>query len=418
MNETIDQLIQAGFDAVANHIDDSAWSDVLARARSAQPIRGKAPRRRTALPIRFALAGGVAVVALAASAVAFGWPGTVDFFKARPAPESVKQFFETHKTVMPRGLSPNTKLGQPREVMTATFDTNNLPATNPVEHTLYVAPRESSGFCFLWTDYGGGCADSENASTATTDPAARPLGAEWLQNNYAGFADGWVRGDVQTVEARFADGTNATIPVTWVSAPINAGFFAYVVPSAHQTTTDALATVVGLDAKGNVIGQDKIGATQPLDQNVQQTLPDGTKYSLPRRAQAAQAREIVNFHTTNGPHVYLWAMPRTGGGSCYLFGTGAGGGQGCTSPYWLSREPAINGGVYGNGSLYFAQVKPNIAALELHFQNGRSERLTPVDGVVGAAVISGNAGAATARLVSAVGFDRNGNVLDTQHLRP
>ena len=60
--------------------------------------------------------------------------------------------------------------------------------------------------------------------------------------------------------------------------------------------------------------------TKPLDQDVLQTLPDGTKYSLPRRAQAAQAREPFSFRTTSGGHAYLWVMPRTGGGSCYLFG--------------------------------------------------------------------------------------------------
>ena len=120
--------------------------------------------------------------------------------------------------------------------MTATFDANNSPPTNPTEHTLYVAPRTAGGFCFLWTDYGGGCADPEDAAAATTDPEARPLGVEWLAGDYATFTDGYVRGDAQTVEARFADGTSVTVPVTWVSAPIDAGFFAYVVPPAHQTT--------------------------------------------------------------------------------------------------------------------------------------------------------------------------------------
>jgi hypothetical protein len=418
MNETIEQLIQARFDAVANQVDDSAWSDVLARARSAPSIREKAPRRRTARPIRFALAGGVAVVALAASAVAFGWPGTVvDFFTARPAPESVKQFFDAHKTALPHGLNPDTKLGQPRMVMTATFDANNSPPTNPTQHTLYLAPTETGGFCYLWTDYGGGCADAEDASAATTNPGARPFGVEWLAGDYATFTDGYVHSDVQTVQARFADGTKVTLPVTWVSAPINAGFFAYVVPSAHQTTSDALSSVVALDANGNVIGQDSIGVTQPLDQSALQTLPDGAKYSLPRRAQAAHAREIVNFHTASGSHVYLWVMPRTGGGHCYLYRSGAGGGLGCVSPSQAAGMPAINGGVSGNGSIYFAQVKPGVASLELRFQNSRSERFTPVDGFVLAAITPGHGKAAGARLVSAVGLDRNGKVLSTQNLR-
>jgi hypothetical protein len=407
MNETIDQLIQARFDAVANETDDGGWNDVLARARSEARVA------RTRLPMRLALAGAVALVALAACAVAFGWPGTVvDFFKARPAPESVRAFFRDHKTALPQGLNPDTRLGEPREVMTATFDANNLPAKNPTLHTLYVAPRQAGGFCYLWTDYGGGCADVEDAAAAKTDPAARPLGVGWLANNYAGFAEGWVRGDVKTVEARFADGTDVTLPVTWVSAPIDAGFFAYVVPSAHQTVTDALSSVLALDASGNVVGRDEIGVTKPLDVDVLQTLPNGTKYSLPRRAQAGRAREVVDVHTGNGSRIYLWVMPRTGGGSCYLFGTGAGGGEGCISPSWLPREPAVNGGVYGNGTFYFAQVKPDVAAVELRFRNGRTERLRPVDAVVGAALEPGKA-----KLVSAIGLDRHGHVVGRQALR-
>ena len=116
----------------------------------------------------------------------------VDFFEARPAPESVKQFFDAPQDRSATGLNPNTKLGLPRMVMTATFDANNSPPTNPTQHTLYVAPTETGGFCYLWTDYGGGCADAEDASAATTNPAARPFGVEWLAG---GLRDlhGWLR---------------------------------------------------------------------------------------------------------------------------------------------------------------------------------------------------------------------------------
>jgi hypothetical protein len=152
--------------------------------------------------------------------------------------------------------------------------------------------------------------------------------------------------------------------------------------------------------------------TKPLDEDVFQGLPDGTKYWLPRRAEATRAREVVDVRAGNGSRIYLWVMPRTGGGSCYLFGTGAGGGEGCISPSWLAAEPAVNGGVYGNGTFYFAQVRPDVAAVELRFRN-RTERLRPVDGVVGAALEPGKA-----KLVSAVGLDRNGDVLGKQALRP
>lgn len=404
MTETLDQLILARFEAVANDFDDADWADVLARARGAERVR----RLRRA-PIRLALAAAVVVIAATVTAVAFGWPGAVvDFFKAPPAPESVKAFFGSHNAVLPRGLSPETKLGEPREIMTATFDANHLPAESPTQHTLYVAPRDGGGFCFIWTDYGGSCADPEDAAKAKTEPAARPLGLEWLENDYAGFVDGWVRGDAKTVEARFADGTSVSIPITWVSAPISAGFFAYVVPVAHQNRTDALTSVVALDGSGNVVGEQTFALTKPLDEDRMETLPDGTKSSLPRRAQAANAREIFSFRTTSGSHAYLWIMPRTGGGTCYVYSTGAGGGSGCTSPYWLARESAVNGG--GADGIYFAQVKPGIATVELRFRNGTSERLTPRNGFVLHELAPG------AKLRATVGLDRQGRTVFTQRV--
>lgn len=392
MTETIDQLIQTRFDAVASPLGGGDWADVLARARSAEP-------RRRRPPVRLALVAAVAALAVTATAVAFGWPGRiVDFFQAPPAPQSVQAFFGAHHLATPGRVSPWAKLGRGREVMTATFDADNLPPTHPTLHTLYVAPREDGGFCYLWTEYGGSCADPEDAGKATTDPVARPLGVSWLENDYAGFLDGWVRNDARSLEARFADGTTASIPVTWVSSPINAGFFAYVVPPAHQARADALTSVVALDGDGNVIGRQTFAVTKPLDRDVMQTLPDGRKLMLPRRAQAARAREIKSGRA------YLWVMPRTGGGTCYLFGTGAGGGEGCTSPHWLARLPVINGGDL-NG-VYFAQVKPNVATVELRYRDGRTQRLKPVDGFVFHAVPS--------TPVSVLGLSPNGETIYTQ----
>jgi hypothetical protein len=408
MTETIDQLIQARFDAIANPLHDANWNDVLARA-------GRVDRRRRG-PARIALAAAVVVVAATITAVALGWPGTViDFFKAPPAPESVKAFFAGHNSPFPSGVNPETRLGQPRQVMTATFDANHLPPTHPTLHTLYVAPRTGGGFCFVWTMDGGSCADPEDPVKARTDPAARPTGLTWLENDYVGVVDGWVRGDAKTVVAHFADGTTATIPITWVSAPVDAGFFAYVVPPAHLTRADALTAIVALDADGTVVSRQPFELTKPLDEDVLQTLPDGTKYSLPRRAQAARAREPFSFRTTSGAHAYLWVMPRTGGGSCYLFGTGAGGGFGCWTPRELSQIPAINGGVYGNGSFYFAQVRSGIARVELRYANGRIERLTPVDGYL-LHQIPPAYRKADARLVATVGLSRSGRRVFTQRL--
>lgn len=404
MTETVDQLIQARFAAVANPFDDGDWGDVLARARSSEA--GLNPRR---VPIRLALAATVALLAVTATAAAFGWPGAVvDFFKAPPAPQSVSAFFASFHVGRPGGVSPGTKLGPARKIMSATFDADHLPPRHPTLHTLYVAPRTDGGFCYLWTEYGGSCADTESAAEAKTEPGARPMGVEWLENDYVGFVDGWVRTDAKTVEARFADGTTASIPVAWVSAPIGAGFFAYVIPAAHLTRADALASIVALDGNGSVVDRQTFALTKPLDEDVLQTLPDGTKVSLPRRAQVTRAREIVDVRA-KGSRIYLWVMPRIGGGTCYLFGTGTGGGRGCTSPYWLARSPVVNGG--GGDGYYFAQLKPNVATIELRFRDGSSKRLMSIDGFVLHRIEPG------ARVAAVVGFDRNGRGIFRERYR-
>ncbi|HEV8463293.1 MAG TPA: hypothetical protein VGQ38_21580 [Gaiellaceae bacterium] len=401
MTETIDNLIRARFDRVANPLDDGDWNDVLGRANASG---------RRGVPTRIALAAAVVLLAAIVTAAAFGWPRTlVDFSTAPPAPERVKAFFGGHDVAVPDGVSPWTKLGQAREIMTASFDAEHLDFDHPTMHRLYVAPREDGGFCYLWTDLGGSCADTENAAKATTNPAARPLGLESLENDYVGFVTGWVRAGVQTLEARFADGTSVAIPVTWVSAPISAGFFAYVVTGKHLTRADALTSVVALDGTGNTVDKQPFGVTKPLDEDVMQTLPDETRLSLPRRAQASRAHELATFHAANGGHAYLWVMPRTGGGVCFIYGTGAGGGGGCPSPYWAASLPPVDSG--GTNGVYFAQVKPEIATVELRYRNGDSERFTPTDGFVLHQMQHATG------LVAVVGLDRSGNAIYTQHER-
>ncbi len=147
--------------------------------------------------------------------------------------------------------------------------------------------------------------------------------------------------------------------------------------------------------------------TNPLDDDVMQTLPDGTKFSLPRRAHAAQARKIFSFR----PNGYLWVMPRTGGGLCYLWNRG----EGCISRHWLARIPVLNGGLFG--PFFFAEVKPEVAAIELRYQGGESDRLRLVDGFVLERIPPAH-WTLGARLVAAIALDRNGRAISTEPFRP
>jgi hypothetical protein len=394
VTDTTDLLLQRRFDAAACRGDDGDWDDVLDRARGAG--------RR--LPVRVALVAAAFVLAASTTAAAFGWPQTViDFFKSPPAPAKVKDWFASENVGAPRGMSPQAISGRARKITTAVFDDEHADPTHPTVHTLYVAPRKGGGFCYLWTEAGAGCFPVKNAPGALG-----PLGLDWYSADYALLVSGWVRaGATRAVVAHFADGTTETIPVTWVSAPVDAGFLVYPVPAAHRTRSDALRSIVALDADGNVLGTQTFPVTKPLDDGVMQTLPDGRKVVLPRRAHAAQARKLFGFR----PDGYLWVMPRTGGGLCYLWNRG----QGCVSRYWLSRLPVLNGGLFG--PYYFAQVKRDVAAVELRYQGRASERLTPVDGFVLEPIARAH-WKRGARLVGAVALARGGKPLATERFDP
>ena len=401
MTETIDQLIQARFDAVANPLDTGDWTAVLARARTA-------PYRRRGLPTRLALVAALAVLAVTATAVAFGWPGrVVDFFGSPKAPTHVKDFFGSQNVSAPPGMSPAAIPGEARRITSARFDANHADAHRPTPHTLYVAPRKGGGFCYLWTTYSGSCADARG----------KPLGVDWLEDDYVLLVSGWIRsGTTKTLQARFADGTTAAIPVTWVSAPIDAGFFLYPVPPAHRTRGDALTSIAALDAQGDVVGSQTFRLTDSLDEDVLQTLPDGSSYSLPRRAEAAKARRIIDFRTTSGSQGYVWVMPRKGGGHCVLTNRF----EGCASRRELARLPVLNGGISGSTRapiLFFAQVRRDVAVLELRYQDGTSERRRPVDGFVLTEIAPNHYKPGT-RLASVVALDRDGHAISKQREQP
>lgn len=428
MSDTVDLMLRARFDAVANTSDDRDWNAVLARARGME-ITAKRSERRTGLlrrvPARVALVAAVVVLAAVVTAVAFGWPRTViDFFTSTPAPTKVKNWFAFDNVSSPPGMNPHAIPGQARRIMRLRFlDESSDQSDHLVWHTLYVAPRKGGGFCELWTKADGGCAPAKSPATTAESRAAGPLGVTWFGNDYPSVADGFVRvGATRTVEARFAHGVTAAIPVTWVSAPISAGFFAYTIPTAHRNRVDALRSVVALDANGKVVGRESFPAikTNWPPKMVTQTLPDGRKLLLPKDADLANTRQMFRFRALTdgshvyGSHVYLWVVPLKQGGECYVDNQGAGCGP---------SIPVFQGRLYGglaNGAdrvVFFAQAKPEVTTVELRYQNGPVERLTPVKGFVVHKITTAH-DKLGARLVAAVALNRSGKAILTQTFQP
>ncbi|HET7572660.1 MAG TPA: hypothetical protein VFJ77_08325 [Gaiellaceae bacterium] len=376
------------------------WADVVGRARGLPGARrdGRLARMFPARRWQRRLLAGAtaAAVALVSTAFAFGWPQSlIDFLGATPAPKPIKNDFGRSNVIAPPKMSPRVIPGQARRIMSATW--------NRRRHVLYVAPTRSGGFCYVWTQGMGSC----------SKPSLL-LGGAWLGSKSGGASvvSGYVlAGKAKTLQARFLDGSTARIRVSWVSAPIKAGFFLYIVPGSHQTPKNAVTSVVALDAHGQVVAQQFLPVEAPLDRQEPKVLPDGTRVSLSARAEAAKAKKIISFRASNGSRVWLWAMPSRGGGHCYVYNQGFG----CI-PAEQSKQtlPVADGLSIGTGRvLYFAQTTPKVAVVELHYQDGSVEQLKPREGFILHEIGPAHYPLGH-RLTKAVGLDSQGHLL-TSH---
>jgi hypothetical protein len=173
------------------------------------------------------------------------------------------------------------------------------------------------------------------------------------------------------------------------------------------------------------------------------TLPDGTKAWFPRGAEVAEARKIISYRTTypfaapsqNARHsrVYLWLVPLTGGGNCFVtngaHGVGVPSGV-CVNHRQVEKHPLANlaspspgpnaafvGGVgVGTRMDFFGLAKPAVARVELLYQNGERERLKPIDGFVLHELKPAHWKPGT-RLVAAVAHTRSGKAISTEQFQ-
>lgn len=112
---------------------------------------------------------------------------------------------------------------------------------------LWVVPTEQGVFCYR-LHFHGSCLTSRSA-------ASRPgIGAGGLSTGENGGID-WVVGpvldpQVHRVELLYQDGERVAVPFVWVSPPLDAGFYAYDVPSEHEETGRLVVAIIGLNEKG------------------------------------------------------------------------------------------------------------------------------------------------------------------------
>lgn len=372
------------------------WGDVTRRVRRA--------RRRRTLTTALVVVG---VLVVAAPAFGLG-RYAIDWLSADRAPDRVQLDFAQLGVGAPKGMDPRIVPNAARKVTVVTL------ADGP--HTLWVAPTKSGGFCETWSGMWGGCR-SRHAPAALPAPGSQEL-RSWELGMTVQQVDGattWLGGSLLASDAvrlvvDYEDGASDEIPFTWVSSPIDAGFYVYEVPAEHRAFGHRAAVLRAVDANGDDVARASIPLPAPDELDVPQRLPDGTSIFLPRKALAAKAHRVTELTTENGTHVAVWTLPTTDGGTCYVYNRGSG----CPPPGYEQTEPL--GASLASGSnpmLFLGQVTPVVASVELRYEDGSSERIRPTDGFVLTEVRPAHYPRGH-RLALAIAYDRDGRELQRQ----
>jgi hypothetical protein len=395
-----DDILAARLAALANPIDDSDWLDVMRHAQ-----HGRIGRRH------LLAAAIIAVLAVAIATPAFGLHrAIIDWFQAEPAPERVQLQFARLPIGAPPGMDPGVIPNAARKVTEMRHDGEM--------HVLWVAPTRQDGFCYQWTELFGGCRKDRLPPPAlpqlSPDLNSFLLGLTWspdAQGVMQNFGGALLAMDTERLVAEFADGAEIEIPITWVSPPINAGFYLYWVPAEHRRPGHHMTALVAEDRDGKTLARQTFRLTPPADVERAVELPDGQIAHLPAKAIVEQARKLIDFRAENGRRVTLWLIPTKDGGRCYAHSRGSG----CPPrPLDVSMAAALHSG--GRPVLFGAQVRDEVTVVELRYEDGVVERVHPVEGFI-LHELAPEHYRRGHRLELAVALDASGRVLERQPFR-
>lgn len=339
MTDAADTLLVERFAALADPLDDSDWIDVRRRAAH------RRVRARAVLPLAAAL-----LALLVGSAFAY-YRDVVDFVGAEKAPPRTVKDFESLAIGAPRGMDPQAIASETRRIETT--------AASGARRVLFVAPTKAGGVCFAWRELVGGC-----DKLGTT-----PLGFSWggTRDPKTSFIAGHVSARyVARVELRFADGRVLEPPITWVSPPIDQGFFLHEFTPNRQGDGSGAISIVALDSEGAVVTEGTTGRSE--------------MFALPPGAITSEKTAALSISTTTGPAV-VWVAPTRYEGQCAWLEF-----QGRVVP--ISCEPR---GAESRPSLprlratretvlFFGRASDRYHDLELRYADGTVQRVTPMGG--------------------------------------
>ena len=170
----------------------------------------------------------------------------VDFFTGAEAPDTVVTRFADLDRGAPEGMAPEVVAAEARAVRTYVLSDGSAT-------TLWVAPTREGGFCFLVERALGGC--RSKVDNAASSDYVVGFGMTGPRGRVPFVISGDIKGaaGVASLTVAFEDGAIAEVELTHVSAPINAAFYLYEVPSERAAVGRRPVELVARQADGNIV---------------------------------------------------------------------------------------------------------------------------------------------------------------------
>ena len=138
------------------------------------------------------------------------------FDDAAPAPERVERSFAS----LDQGVPPRLGTGVVADRARKVFETQGV--------VLWLAPTTRGGFCSLVEVRGNG---GGGECVTLYDRLSVDVSLHGRIALIHGFAQ---QKRAASLVLGFQDGESGSVPLVWVSAPVDTGFFAYAVPEQHR----------------------------------------------------------------------------------------------------------------------------------------------------------------------------------------
>ena len=291
----------------------------------------------------------------------------VDFFAAEPAPERVQLTFARLDLGAPKGMATGVIAGQTRKVP--------VRSAGGSETHVWVAPTQRGGFCLTWENGTGGCHARTGGGVGASFSGSGDENGVTIRQ----VAGATTRTEAERLELRFADGTKLELPITWVSPPIDAGFYAYEIPTGRKPQELVLYA-----DHGDVLARESFPDPDPL-------VTADPASGLPKAVIYEQRREVLTIRTEHGRQITLYSAPsrlhtREWDGRCLWLSSRRGPVDraffGCGNP--APGAPPLAAGTQGGGRpvLFAGAVGEHVASVELRFQDGDTIDLPTAEGYV------------------------------------